>query len=312
MTMERHADDRGAAGRLIGIALLPSAATLGNLLCGFFAILCGTLAIRDATTGGGSVLVLSRDWVLSPIAMGGYLLVFAMIFDALDGRLARLTRRTSEFGSQLDSIADIVSFGVAPAFLVLAVLLRPVGETPVCGALLWRCGVVSAVLFVSCAAIRLARFNAENTRDESGQKRFSGLPTPGGAAGIVALILLNENLLFNSELRAEIAAARWPWVTLVGATAGLGLLMVSRVDYVHVFNVYVRRKQPISHLVGLLICVAIAVWWFTFLLVLLAYAYVLSGILISVLRRWRRYRPIARVASNRAQRPVAHSSESRP
>lgn len=287
--------------RLIGISLLPSAATLGNLLCGFLALTCCLLSIRAEYTETFAVqprVFFPRIDQVFPthIAVGAYLLVLAMIFDALDGRLARMVRRTSEFGAQLDSIADIVSFGVAPVALFLTLLMRPeieaVEEVPEASRVLWRMSILSVLVYVSCAAIRLARYNAENVRDESAQKKFSGLPTPGAAAALIALLILHESL-YAKELggAATVWTVDWAgvvrWVIAV-FTFGLGILMVSRLDYVHVFNMYVRRHHPPTHLVWLLVVVGLAWYSPPVLLVVLAYAYVISGLVLNIRRRRRR------------------------
>ena len=194
---------------LIGIHLLPSAATLGNLICGFLAIYCCILSIRVAFFSGTAIQLASPKLLslFAPtwVAAGAVLIVMAMVFDALDGRLARITRRTSEFGSQLDSIADIVSFGAAPPLLLLTTLLPMVApmadsaQPDIWLKLQWRSSMVCGLVYVSCAAIRLARFNAENVRGESAQKTFSGLPVPGAAAAFVALLVLYEDLKLPDE-----------------------------------------------------------------------------------------------------------------
>jgi CDP-diacylglycerol--serine O-phosphatidyltransferase len=280
--------------QLSGISLLPATATLGNLLCGFLAIFCCLLSIRaeySATFGIQPRVFHPRLEQLFPthIAAGAYLIVLAMIFDALDGRLARITRRTSEFGAQLDSIADIVSFGIAPAALFITLLLRPAlgseAETPDASRLQFRFGLASALVYVSGAAIRLARFNAENVHTEAAQKRFSGLPSPGAAAAVVSLLALHEHLRHIGFFGWGVDWAnvsRW----VIAATAfGVALLMISRLDYVHVFNVYVRRKRPPTHLVWLVIIMGIGWYSFELLLVVLAFAYVISGIVANIAHR---------------------------
>jgi len=275
--------------RLIGISLLPAAATLGNLLCGFVAILLCLLSVR-AEFGGAPVQprVTHRLEQLFPthVAIGAYLIVLAMVFDALDGRLARMTRRTSEFGAQLDSLSDIVSFGAAPVIMFLTVLLRPPpGEIPAVPhpSLQFRIGVICGLVYLTCAAIRLARYNAENIKTESAQKHFSGLPSPGAAAALVALLALHENV--RDELVWGIYwgnLLRWG---IAGTAFAVGLLMVSRLDYVHVFNVYVRRKRPPTHLVWLIVVLGIGWYSFELLLVVLAFGYVISGLIIGLTRR---------------------------
>ncbi len=272
---------------LLSVALLPSAATLGNLLCGVFAIMCCLLAIRSAYFDAGHKTAnsLLLAWFPTYIAVGAYLIVLSMIFDALDGRLARIARHTTEFGAQLDSIADIVSFGAAPAMLFLALLLPlavPADGEPIVNKLEWRLGLLGALVYVSCAAIRLARYNAENVEGEEAQRRFRGLPVPGAAAGLIALLVLHEDLVFTQALWFGIdwaVGVRW---SIGPAAFLLGLLMVSRLNYVHVFNEYVRRDHPPIHLVGLVILVGIGIFSPQILLAVLATVYVLSGVLLKL------------------------------
>lgn len=275
--------------RIIGIALLPSAATLGNLICGFMAILCCLLAIREnyfAFPGARPISEHLREFFPSYVAIGGYLVVAAMIFDALDGRLARIARRTTEFGAQLDSIADIVSFGAAPAMLLITILLTlavPAAGDPSTSRLQWRIGLSCALVFLSCAAIRLARYNAENTKDETGVRKFSGLPTPGAAAALIAVILLHEDWARDNIGAAGVWANSLRWV-MAPIAFGLGMLMISRFENVHVFNVYFNRERPPTHLIW--IVVALGLWWYwpQVVQVVVAYAYVLSGLLINARR----------------------------
>lgn len=274
---------------LLSVALLPSAATLGNLICGTLAILCCLLAIRSAYFEA-SPQTTNRHllaWFPTYIAVGAYLVVLAMVFDALDGRLARIARHTTEFGAQLDSIADIVSFGAAPVLLFLTLLLPlavPAEGETVVHKLEWRVGLLGALVYVSCAAIRLARYNAENVEEEAAQPNFRGLPVPGAAAGLVALLVLHEDLVFEQAALFGI-----DWASAVRCSMGvvaflLGMLMVSRLDYVHVVNRYVRRERPLYHLVWLVVLVGIGLFSPQILLVVIATAYVLSGIVLRLTR----------------------------
>ncbi len=280
--------------RLIGIRLLPAAATLGNLMCGFLAVFCCLLAVRAEYAEFFAVqprVFHPRLEQLFPthIAAGAYLIVLAMVFDALDGRLARLTRRTSEFGAQLDSISDIVSFGLAPAALLVTLLLRPavggLAEEPDVSRLQFRIGMLCASVYLVCAAIRLARYNAENVKSEEAQRAFSGLPSPGAAAAVVALLALHEHLRYTGFSAWDVNwASVSRWFMLVTAFS-VGLLMVGRLDYVHVFNVYVRRRHPPTHLVWLIVVLGLGWYSFELLLVFLAFAYVISGLLMNLKRR---------------------------
>lgn len=281
---------------LRAIALLPSAATLGNLLCGALAILTCLLSIRaeyhqmpPVKPPPAWLAPLIAELFPSFVTGGVYLIVLAMIFDALDGRLARLARRTSEFGAQLDSLADVVSFGLAPAFLFLTMLLRlavPAEGEPVVAKLEWRLGVFCALVFVSCAAIRLARYNAENVRGEAAKTKFTGMPVPGAAAGFCGVLLLHEELV---RFHPTLAGVEWAHIVrwAIGPAAfALGLIMVSRIEHIHVFNVYVRREHPPMHLVWLVAMAILAFYWFQLLLILVAMAYIFSGVIMNLLR-WR-------------------------
>jgi len=280
--------------RLVAVSLLPALMTLGNLSCGFLAIFCCLLAVRAEYSQVYAVqprVFHPRLEQLFPthIAAGAYLIVLALIFDALDGRLARMTRRTSEFGAQLDSLSDIVSFGIAPMALYVTMLLRPIvggpPDEPDASRLQFRVGLVCSLAYISCAAIRLARYNAENVRAEAAQRAFQGLPSPGAAAAVVALLALHEHLRsiqFNGIGIDWASLSRWG----IALTAlAVGLLMISRLDYIHVFNVYFQRRRSPTHLVFLVIILGLAWRWFELLLVSLAFAYVLSGIVRYLLRR---------------------------
>jgi CDP-diacylglycerol--serine O-phosphatidyltransferase len=280
--------------RLSAISLLPAAATLGNLLCGFLAVFCCLLSVRAEYAEHYALqprFFYPRLEQLFPthIAAGAYLIVAAMIFDALDGRLARITRRTSEFGAQLDSLSDIVSFGLAPAALFVTMLLRPavdaVAGEPDASRAEFRVGMMCAVVYLSCAAIRLARFNVENIKSEAAQRAFSGLPSPGAAAAVAALLALHEHLRkagFAGWGVDWANVARW---VIAAALFCVGLLMVSRLDYVHIFNVYARRRHPPSHLVWLIAILGLGWYSFELLFVVVAWAYAISGPVIHFVRR---------------------------
>ena len=151
--------------RLKYVTILPSLVTILNGVCGFTAI---------ALAGKGE------------FAKAGYMILLAMIADMLDGRLARMSKSTSSFGGQLDSLCDVISFGVAPAFLMLKVLEYKLAgfaefNLTTIESFLQRFIWLAAAAYISCAAIRLARFNVENEEDESAHMSFIGLPTPAAA-----------------------------------------------------------------------------------------------------------------------------------
>jgi CDP-diacylglycerol--serine O-phosphatidyltransferase len=222
--------------RLKYITILPSLVTILNGVCGFAAIV---FAGKGAKLGPGE---------LSYFSMSGYMILLAMIADMLDGRLARMNLSTSSFGGHLDSLCDIISFGVAPAFLMLKVLEEKLagfaGFNPTTETFLERFIWVAAAGYISCAAIRLARFNVENEEDESAHMSFIGLPTPAAAGVIVSLVILHQETL--PSLSGIIYAL--PFCAL-----GSAVLMISRIRYPHILNQYLRGKKPFSHLIRVLL-----------------------------------------------------------
>ncbi len=229
--------------RLKHITILPSLVTILNGVCGFAAIV---FAGKGAQLGSGQ---------FSYFAMSGYMILLAMIADMLDGRLARMNQSTSSFGGQLDSLCDIISFGVAPAFLMLKVLEYKMsgfaGFNPTTATFLERFIWVAAAGYISCAAIRLARFNVENEEDESAHMSFIGLPTPAAAGVIVSLVILHQETL--PSLNIIIYAL--PFCAL-----GSAVLMVSRIRYPHILNQYLRGKKPFSYLIRVLLLLAFVFW----------------------------------------------------
>ncbi|HUW84023.1 MAG TPA: CDP-alcohol phosphatidyltransferase family protein [Phycisphaerae bacterium] len=283
----KHHPRKPRRKRLTAVATLPTMMTLGNLLCGFGAIYCAILAVQADGADLSRLTfrsALFERMMPTYLAVGAYLVFAALIFDALDGRLARLTRRTSDFGGQLDSLADMVSFGAAPAALVLCLvmpLLREQADAIMGGKLYWRMAWVAAAVYVACTAIRLARFNVENIHDESAHMSFRGLPAPGAGVTLAALIVLHEEVI-----RVEMQwASRWLMLALPVAAFVLGLVMVSSLRYVHLVNVYLRGRRPISHLVALLIVVTLAWVAPQLVLAVLICGYALSAPTVALWRR---------------------------
>lgn len=257
----RRARSRERILKTVGV--LPSLATLGNLTCGLGAIyLCMLSAQAAASTpvvdsdGHPTKVIALFSTYLSAAAS---ILVLGMFFDAIDGRLARLARKTSEFGAQLDSLADIVSFGVAPACLVL-MIAQPAIFSEMTGLgrwerAYWRAEWVMAAIYVCCTAMRLARFNVENEEDESAHMDFRGLPSPGAAGAIIAAVLLHEGLL------PELMHQRWIDIIerlMPPFALMLGLLMVSPFRYPHMVNAILRGRRPFWQVVSIVIIVLIA------------------------------------------------------
>lgn len=303
--------------RLLRVATLPSLATLGHLLCGFGAVYCAMVAVQ-VDTGAQAGAAALRTGLLSRmmptyVAVGAYLLLAAMILDGLDGRLARLTRKTSDFGAQLDSLADVVSFGVAPAVLVLCLVMPALGghwQWPAGEKLLSRVAWVAVAVYVSCAALRLARFNVENIHDESAHVTFRGLPTPGAAGALGSLVLLHEEVI---RVEAQWASG-WLVAVMSVAAFGLGLLMVSPLRYVHPVNVYLRGRRPISHLVAMVFVLTLVFIYPQLVLAALVWIYVLSGPVVAGWRRLAGRRRVPALETSEAAVPTPteeHDSASR-
>jgi len=238
------------------IAVLPTLLTLGNAVCGFAAIACAGKI--DGTEGSEPYF-----------ALAGWLIVAAMLFDSLDGYVARLARTSSKFGAELDSLCDAVSFGVAPAFLLLR--MGPGWKPEPLWHQLLAC---IATLYVVCAILRLARFNVETSLDPAGHRRFRGLPSPGAAGCLASLAIL----------RGDLARGRWPGINLemvqgsleVWATLGalaIALLMVSRVPYPHMTKQILRGRRPFSHLIQVILAVFVLVLARELALVLIFWIY---------------------------------------
>ncbi len=258
---------------LRGTAVLPAAFTLFNGLAGFAAI---HFAAKD---GFGAALDAQNIFHLK-LAAG--LIFLAMFCDMLDGRLARMTRTTSDFGAQLDSLCDIISFGVAPAVLILraavSILRYRFDEYLPVERAVW----CIAAVYVACATLRLARFNVETDQDESAHMDFRGLPTPAAAAGVAAMVLLFTDLM-NRQISwlpslTDDSLMLGMSITLPILTLVLGLLMVSRFRYPHMMNHYIRGKKPFSYLVKLVFLILLGVMVGPFIALAVAVLfYIFSG-----------------------------------
>jgi CDP-diacylglycerol--serine O-phosphatidyltransferase len=175
--------------------------------------------------------------------LASLLILAAMLFDTVDGQVARLTRRTSDFGAQLDSLCDLVSFGVAPAFLLVKMCPQ---FTYLHSEAIWSV----AALFACCAALRLARFNIEMDNDDP-HVSFTGLPTPAAAAVIASFAILSYTL--RNEIHHEHYATFDWWMqrSLPFFIVLIAVLMVSRIPYPHVVSQLVRGQRSFAHVVGL-------------------------------------------------------------
>ncbi|MDP2344238.1 MAG: CDP-diacylglycerol--serine O-phosphatidyltransferase [Deltaproteobacteria bacterium] len=202
--------------------ILPNAFTVASIFCGFYSIIL-------STSGDGPEV----------FDKAGIALFFAAFFDAFDGRIARLTRTQSDFGMQMDSLADAMSFGLAPAVLVYEWALKPLGEV----------GLVISFAFCACGVIRLARFNVLAIRGVGSSKYFMGLPIPGASSMLVSVIVAqSHNLGTTVEKTSSVAVL----------VVILSYLMVSRIRF-RTFKDFRPRMKTLPLLLAILVAVAIAV-----------------------------------------------------
>ncbi len=240
-----------------GVYLLPSILTLGNFSCGFYAL----------------VAVYNDEYMAAAVAI-----LLALVFDGLDGAVARMTGASSDLGIELDSLADLVSFGVAPGLLTYVFALKPFG---------WI-GGLAAFAFAACGAFRLARFNVQT---RSLDKRFFvGLPIPAAAAMVAAFVLFMKEssavVVFGRELIPPQATSAG---VLVGMY-GLGYLMVSKIRYRSLKGLEMRKRRPFTIMTTLLLVLLIVASHPSLFLFLFFFLYVASGI-ARTLPAWQRRHP---------------------
>lgn len=232
------------------IAILPSLLTAANLACGFLAIAFLVDPQKNTHIFGGGLTAAAS------------FIMLGMAFDVLDGKVARLTKGTSDFGGQLDSLSDCVTFGVAPGMLIVA------GSTIQYEGLVW----LFAALYSICTALRLARFNVDRSPTSHDHDYFKGLPSPA-AAGLVAAFVLFDRTDAVGALHSEVT------LPFVGLAAGL--LMVSRVRYPHLMMWIFKGKKQFNDLVRLVVLCACILYWPAFAFVALFTAYAVSGIVLT-------------------------------
>ena len=230
-----------------GIYALPALFTAGNIFCGFLSL--------DASARGA-------------FDLAAILVFVAAFLDGLDGRVARWTNTTSAFGEQLDSLADVVSFGVAPAFLVYHWGLAPFG----------RAGLLVSFLFAVCGALRLARFNVQiHVVDK---RHFVGLPIPSAAGALCGLVWSVPQSLLTDALRVVVCAV----------TAALAFLMVSTFRYRSFKDVDARTRRGRFYFL-LFAAILAVIYWLR--------QYALAGILVT----YAASAPLARLAGFLRGRP---------
>ncbi len=260
------------------IYLLPNLMTAGNLFCGFLAtlkILHGTLEVSTAqikahAASQAADLAQALDAGNHDFKMAIWCILAACIFDLLDGRLARLGGTDSPFGREFDSLADIVSFGVAPALLVSRVVLREFDHI----------GWLVASVYLICGAMRLARFNCIAASGVPGaDKDFKGFPIPA-AAGLVASITLFMLWLNNDRLEHSLTKWVLPPLLLV-----LSWMMFSGFRYPSFKAINWRTTRTIPKFIGIVTVISLTVMYYNWMPAVIFITYLLYGFLRPFLSR---------------------------
>jgi CDP-diacylglycerol--serine O-phosphatidyltransferase len=252
MLVDEHEEEVSENGRTVrrkGIYLLPNLFTTGALFAGFYAIIA---AMRG-------------DYESAPIAI-----LVALVFDGLDGRVARLTNTSSKFGAEYDSLSDMVSFGVAPALVIFSWALGGLGKF----------GWSAAFIYVACAALRLARFNTQI--DTADKNYFTGLASPAAAAIIATTVWVCHDLGWvGADLPRELAV-------LVGLlTAIVGFLMIANFPYYSFKGVDFRRRVPFVVMIAVVFIFGLVTVDPPTVLLVSSLLYAASGPVMMLLKRRR-------------------------
>ena len=235
------------------IFFLPNLMTAGNLFCGFVAVI-KCIQARLISDGGEYAVLHPTFSSVALYNQAVWLILAAVVFDSLDGRLARMGGRTSLFGAEFDSLADVVSFGVTPALMVFFLILAPREDYQ------WfrEFGWFIAFIYLVCGAVRLARFNVITNpllhrAELESHKDFVGLPIPAAAGTVATLVLLLLNMAANARELRQLTLAL-PLILIL-----VSFLMVSTVRYPSFKQVNWETKTRFRSFVGILIVVAL-VW----------------------------------------------------
>lgn len=296
-----------------GVRPLPTLITLGNLLCGFGAI---ALSMRADNPPAGFYGFHAFDCLY----WAGLLIFVAMIFDVLDGRVARWTKSTSRFGMEMDALADVVSFGVAPAVLVKAAIdyqSQQVGGYPLLDRYIWPL----LATYVACAALRLARYNVESEKVH--RDFFFGLPSPAAAGCAASLVvMITPAAQHLPQLQAQELTWLDAWCVQIGrplltvlpfVMLALGILMVSRVHYLHLGDRLLGGRRSLLHLLLLILALALIVMQHKVMLALLFNGYMAFGVLNDLRHQlFPATRPAEWVGSAEETAPAADDSPAAP
>ena len=254
------------------IYFLPNLMTAGNLFCGFGAVI-KCIQARLITDLGEYASIHSQLTSNDLYTHAVWLILAAVVFDSLDGRLARMGGRTSLFGAEFDSLADVVSFGMAPALMVFFLILAPHGDYQWFRELGW----IIAFVYLLCGAVRLARFNVITNpllhrAETESNKDFMGLPIPAAAGTVATLVLLLLNLSANARELRQLTLAL-PLILIL-----VSFLMVSTVRYPSFKQVNWETKTRVRTFVVVFIAVVVVWRWQEVALFFLFLAYIFSGL----------------------------------
>lgn len=218
-----------------GIYILPNLFTTASLFSGFYSIIASMKGMYE---------------------IAAWTILIAIVFDGLDGRIARITRTTSKFGAEYDSLADLVAFGVAPAILSYHWALMSFGK--------W--GWLAAFLFVTCGALRLARFNVQTAIIDS--KVFNGLAIPAGASVVATSVLLYFKLGGDGQFNN---------LSVLIGTVGVALLMVSSIKYYSFKDLNFFARKPFMSFVLIVVILVIVIAETQIMIFTFSLGYALSG-----------------------------------
>lgn len=243
--MKHRSDERRESLRK-GVYILPNLVTTGSLFAGFYGIVASMNQRYD---------------------VAAWFILVSAVFDALDGKVARLTNTTSQFGVEYDSLADLVAFGVAPGVLMYSWALQPFGKL----------GWLAAFLYVVCGALRLARFNVQANTVES--KNFVGLPIPAAASMVAACVLLFYHLGGSGTIRM---------VSVLVLIYGLAVLMVSNVPYYSFKDPELLKRRPFGILVLAIVLIIVIVAQPEVMFFLIFLVYTMFSPVLALLGYWRK------------------------
>ncbi len=235
-----------------GIYILPNTLTLCGMFCGFYAILAS----------------FRGDFFLAASAI-----IIANIFDGLDGWVARLTNTTTKFGVELDSLSDLIAFGVAPAVLIYSWALLPFG----------RIGLGASFIFVICGSLRLARYNVQKETTES--KAFTGLPIPAAGTAIASLVLFYTEI-WGTKVELNSAILLLPFF--------LAVLMVTTLKFHGFKELDLKRRKPFWLLVAICVAILCILMYPEIVMFIVTAIYIIMGIVegMYIIHKKRKYKEI--------------------